>query len=114
MRSRREIREALSAELAGAAPDSGRVEELTAELEAARRVWRRRRRDTATRARTAVRLEREPDPTPPGGWPADQVARLPAELRARLNRSAFNRVIDRASSVNDPDNWGAKNDLRRR
>ena len=65
--------------------------------------------------------ERAPDPAPAVApirglteADADAVATWPPELRARLQRSAFSRVIDRGSSVNDPDNWGAKNDLRRR
>ncbi|MEV0483749.1 hypothetical protein AB0I69_24470 [Streptomyces sp. NPDC050508] len=59
---------------------------------------------------------RAPVPVPDGLTEADQAAveTWPPELRARLNESAFNQVVDRASSVSDPDNWGAKNDLRRR
>lgn len=63
----------------------------------------------------APALER--DLTPPQGLTEQDQAAVdtwPLELRQRLRRSSFNRVVDRASSVNDPDNWGALNDLRRR
>lgn len=55
-----------------------------------------------------------PVPAADGLTEAQQWAAADPELRARLQRSAFSRVIDRGSSVSDPDNWGAKNDLRRR
>ncbi|WLW55563.1 hypothetical protein [Streptomyces sp. YU58] len=59
--------------------------------------------------------ERAPAPEPPApAADADAVATWPPELRSRLQRSAFNRVVDRASSVHDPGNWGTLNDLRRR
>ncbi|MET7570802.1 hypothetical protein ABZT04_20230 [Streptomyces sp. NPDC005492] len=67
-------------------------------------------------AEPAQGRERAPEPVPDGLTEADAeaVETWPPELRARLNQSAFNRVVDRASSANDPDNWGVKNDLRRR
>lgn len=48
-----------------------------------------------------------------GGWAAEEIAALPPELRARISRSSFTRVIDRPT-VEDPGGWGTKNDLRRR
>ena len=65
---------------------------------------------------SAPRVQREPEPVPDGLTEADAEAieTWPPELRARLNASVFSRVVDRASSVSDPDNWGVKNDLRRR
>lgn len=115
-RSRRTIREELAAELSLEAPDLERVAELNTELDAARRLWRRRRRETAARAQSATKHERAPEPVPDGltETDAEAIETWPPELRARLTESAFNRVVDRASPVSDPDNWGAKNDLRRR
>ncbi|MFJ5266172.1 hypothetical protein ACIQAC_37500 [Streptomyces sp. NPDC088387] len=111
MRSRREIREELEAEQAKTAPNLERMAALSDELEAARRVWRRRRKDTAGRAAAPPRPVREPEPADP-----DEAARAtwPPELRARLQRSEFSRVIDSGSPVGDPDGWGVRSDLRRR
>ncbi|MFG2729472.1 hypothetical protein [Streptomyces canus] len=75
------------------------------------------RRLTRTQSAEPIRArEREPEPVPDGLTEADAEAieTWPPELRARLNESAFSRVVDRASSASDPDNWGVKNDLRRR
>jgi hypothetical protein len=76
----------------------------------------RRLTRTPEPAASAPRVQREPEPVPEGltEADADAIETWPPELRARLTESAFNRVIDRASPVSDPDNWGAKNDLRRR
>ncbi|MFI8529063.1 hypothetical protein ACIGMX_02250 [Streptomyces aquilus] len=52
-------------------------------------------------------------PEPPAEPDAKALATWPPELRARLQRSAFNRVVDRGSSVHDPGGWGALNDARR-
>ena len=92
MRSRREIREELAAQLASDGPDSERVAALTAELEAARRVWRSRRRDTAVKARTSE----EPAVAPARGLTEQDRAAVeswPPELRERLRNGALTRVI---------------------
>jgi hypothetical protein len=44
---------------------------------------------------------------------AEALATWPPELLARRQTASFNRVVDRASPVSDPDNWGVKNDMRR-
>lgn len=44
---------------------------------------------------------------------AEAIGTWPDELRARLRRSAMNRVIDR-NTLEDPGGWGYKNDLRNR
>ncbi|MFF3874673.1 hypothetical protein [Streptomyces sp. NPDC001978] len=82
--------------------------------EAQRLMGEYKRLERAPEPEPADRPGREPEPThPPGGWPAEQVAKLPAELRARLRRSAMSRVIDRRT-LDDPGGWGEKNDARRR
>lgn len=75
-----------------------------------------RRLSRSQSAASAPRVEREPEPVPDGLTDADAeaIGTWPPELRARLNRSAFSRVIDRASSASDPENWGVENDIRRR
>ncbi|AZQ32631.1 hypothetical protein EJ357_03550 [Streptomyces cyaneochromogenes] len=52
----------------------------------------------------------EPAPADPD---AEAIATWPPELRARLQRSSFNRVVDRGSSVHDPGGWDTLNDPRR-
>lgn len=93
MRTRREIRAELEAELAKDGPDLERVEELSAELEQARRrPWRRR-----DRAPAADRPEATLSDTllPDGLTEADRAAveTWPPELRARLHDRALTRQI---------------------
>lgn len=90
-----------------------------AAAEAQRLTAAYRRLQSAERGGTSEPAQgrsRAPEPVPDGLTEADAeaVETWPPELRTRLNESAFNRVIDRASPVSDPDNWGLKSDLRRR
>lgn len=77
----------------------GEVQRLTAEYV---RLSRPRRSPAAGTA-----------PEPSADPEAAAVETWPMELRARLHRSAASRVID-GSTLDDPESWGVKNDLRRR
>ncbi|MGW4545489.1 hypothetical protein ACWEN4_03810 [Streptomyces violaceorubidus] len=108
MRSRRIIREELAEALAADPADARRVARLSAELKAARALWRRRRQDTADRAQPSAGRTAGPAADPD----AEAIKTWPRELRARLGRSSMSRVIDRPA-LDDPGDWGFKNDLRR-
>ncbi|MGW2169942.1 hypothetical protein ACWC1C_05345 [Streptomyces sp. NPDC001705] len=107
MRSRRTIREELAAAVAADPPDARRVARLTAELKAARALWRRRRQETAVRAQPTAPAK----PSPAAD--SEALATWPRELRARLGRSPMSRVIDGSNAPHDPNDYGAKSDLRR-
>ncbi|MER7799101.1 hypothetical protein ABTX71_02095 [Streptomyces parvulus] len=52
-------------------------------------------------------------PTAPADAEAAALATWPRELRARRGRSAMSRVIDGSNAPHDPNDYGAKSDLRR-
>ncbi|MEU9641317.1 hypothetical protein [Streptomyces sp. NPDC048188] len=110
MRSRRIIREELAAALAADPPDARRVARLTAELKTARVHGGFRPTDSpAYRAQPTAPARRPKAPADPD---AEAIKTWPRELRARLGRSSMSRVIG-GSALDDPNDWGAKNDLRR-
>ncbi|EFL35502.1 predicted protein [Streptomyces viridochromogenes DSM 40736] len=58
-------------------------------------------------------LSADRTPAAPADPDEAALATWPRELRARRQRSAFSRVLDR-SALHDPGSWGALNDLRHR
>lgn len=94
-----------------AATSAAEVRALTAELKQALadrgsrpRPRLRRRREAETLPEVSPEAERDPD--------AEAIRSWPRELRARLSRSAYSRVID-GRQVDDPGGHGERNDLRR-
>jgi hypothetical protein len=109
--TKKTIRAELRRELDQDHPDEGRLSELIAELERATggrpRLGRRRGREGISGGisqEALLEVSDEPD--------AEAIKTWPPELRARLGRSAYSRVID-GRPVDDPGAHGQRNDLRR-
>ncbi len=124
MRTRKTIKAELAAELDRERPDEGRVSELMAELRRARGGrdpdrhllggGRPRRRREGRIAELPIGPESGAQGTGPGevDQDAEAIKTWPPELRAKIRRSPYARVIGDGPS-GDPGGHGARNDARR-